>query len=172
MYRILGIGELLWDVLPDGPQLGGAPANFSVMAARLGDDVALMSRVGMDALGEMAIQRLGTFPLERRLIQKDHAQLTGQVTVEMKDGQPEYVIHEPAAWDYFELTEDWKSEAARADAICFGSLAQRHAMSRATVMGTVKATKTECLRIFDVNLRAPFFSAEVVLASVEMATVL
>jgi len=171
-YRVLGIGELLWDMLPDGPQLGGAPANFSVMASRLGDDVALMSRVGMDPLGELAVERLGAFPLERRLIQKDVELPTGQVSVEMKDGQPEYVIHEPAAWDAFELTEEWRREAVRADAICFGSLAQRRGESRATVMGVVKATRWECVRVFDVNLRAPFYSAEVVLASLKLATVL
>lgn len=172
MPRVLGIGELLWDMLPDGPQLGGAPANFSVMASRLGDDVALMSRVGMDALGESAVERLGTFPLDRRLIQKDMSLATGHVSVEVKDGQPEYVIHEPAAWDAFELTEEWRCEAAKADAVCFGSLAQRQAASRAAVMGVVKATRPECVRVFDVNLRAPFYSSEVVLASVELATVL
>jgi fructokinase len=172
MYRILGIGELLWDMLPDGREMGGAPANFSVMASRLGDDVALLSRVGMDELGERAIERLGAFPVERRLIQKDHAMPTGQVDVSVKDGQAEYVFQDPSAWDGMELTTEWKSEAMRADAICFGTLAQRHVASRETVMGVVKATRAECLRIFDVNFRAPFFSAEVVLASVEQATVL
>ena len=172
MPRVLGIGELLWDMLPDGPQLGGAPANFSVMAARLGDDVALMSRVGMDALGEMAVERLGAFPVGRRLIQKDAELATGQASVEVTDGVPEFLIHAPAAWDAFELTEEWRREAARADAICFGSLAQRREQSRETVMKVVRATRWECLRVFDVNLRAPFYSAEVVAASVRMATVL
>ncbi len=142
------------------------------MAARLGDDVALMSRVGADTLGELALARLGAFPLERRLIQRDGALPTGQVTVAVKEGQPEYVIHEPAAWDAFELTEEWKTEAGEADAVCFGSLAQRHAESREAVLGVVRAMKPGALRIFDVNLRAPFFSAEVVRASLKLATVL
>jgi fructokinase len=159
-------------MLPAGPQLGGAPANFSVMAARLGDDVALMSRVGKDSLGEVALHRLGKFPMELRLIQQDSEQATGQVNIEIANGQPSYVFQEPSAWDFLELTDEWRSEAARADAICFGTLAQRDPVSRATIQGLLGATRPECIRICDANLRAPYFHAELLRRSLELATVL
>jgi fructokinase len=171
-FRILGVGELLWDMLPAGPQLGGAPANFSVMAARLGDDVALMSRLGNDTLGELALDRLGKFPIERSLIQHDARQPTGQVNIEIAGGQPSYIFQEPSAWDFLELTEEWRSEAARADAICFGTLAQRASGSRETIQGLLRATRPGCIRICDANLRAPYFSAGILRISLELATVL
>jgi fructokinase len=171
-FRVLGVGELLWDMLPAGPQLGGAPANFSVMAARLGDDVALMSRVGKDDLGALALNRLGNFPIERRLIQQDAEQSTGQVNIEIANGQPSYVFQKPSAWDFLELTDEWRSEAARADAICFGTLAQRNPASRATIQGLLGATRPGCIRICDANLRAPYFNADILRSSLELATVL
>ena len=171
-FRILGVGELLWDMLPAGPQLGGAPANFSVMAARLGDDVALMSRVGKDSLGELAVDQLGKFPIERSLIQHDAEQPTGQVNIEIADGQPSYIFQEPSAWDFLELTDEWRSEAARADAICFGTLGQRASGSRETIQGLLRATRPGCIRICDANLRAPYFNADILRSSLELATVL
>jgi len=169
--RILGIGELLWDMLPDGPRLGGAPANYSVMAARLGNEAALLSRVGDDALGEKALGVLRAFPVNQNLVQIDPEQPTGQVTVKIEEGQPSYTIHQPAAWDFFELSERWLAEAAEVDAVCFGSLAQRSEHSQRTIQALLRATKMDCLRIFDVNLRAPFFTAEILRESLHRATV-
>ena len=171
-FRILGVGELLWDMLPAGPQLGGAPANFSVMAARLGDDVALMSRLGNDSLGELALNRLGNFPIERRLIQRDAGAATGRVNVEIAEGQASYVFEDPSAWDFLELTEEWRSEAARADAICFGTLGQRGAVSRETIHGLLREARPGCMRICDANLRAPYFNADILRTSLQLATVL
>jgi fructokinase len=168
---ILGIGELLWDLLPEGPRLGGAPANFSVMAGRLGSRAAILSRVGRDDLGRAALAALDPFPVVAEAVQVDAAQATGRVTVELKDGQPSYNIHEPAAWDFLDLSDDWVQFAKRADAICFGSLAQRSAVSRQTVQELVAQTSQQCLRVFDVNLRAPFYSSEAVQESLELATV-
>ena len=172
MYRILGIGELLWDMLPEGPQLGGAPANYSVMAARLGNDAAILSRIGDDELGHRALDVLRPFPLDCSHLQTDSEQPTGRVTVSFEDGQPSYTIHQPVAWDFFALSDDWQREAARADAVCFGSLAQRTEQSRTTIHALVRATRPECARIFDVNLRAPFYTAAIVRESLQLASVM
>jgi fructokinase len=170
-YLILGIGELLWDLLPDGPRLGGAPANFTVMAARLGNHAAILSRIGRDELGRNAMAKLDPFPVDARNIQVDTAHETGRVTVYLENGQASYTIHQPAAWDFLELTDDWISLAERANAVCFGSLAQRSTVSRQTIQTLVAQTSEDCIRVFDVNLRAPFYSAEIVQESLELATV-
>jgi fructokinase len=172
VYRILGIGELLWDMLPEGPQLGGAPANYGVMAARLGNDAAVLSRIGRDSLGEQALKILQPFPVDCGHLQVDREQPTGRVSVTFEDGQPVYTIHQPVAWDFFALSEDWLSEAGRADAVCFGSLAQRSELSRSTIHALVRATRPECVRIFDVNLRAPFYTAQIVRESLQLASVM
>ncbi len=169
---ILGIGELLWDLLPDGPRLGGAPANFSVMAGRLGNHAAILSRIGRDDLGRKAIDRLDPMPVDTSAIEIDPMHETGRVTVSFVDGQPRYEIHQPAAWDFFQLSDEWVKLAERADAICFGSLAQRSVESRQTIQALAAQTATDCIRVFDVNLRPPFYSAEVIQESLELATVL
>ena len=170
MYTILGIGELLWDILPAGPQLGGAPANYGVMAGRLGNNAYVLSRIGQDALGDEALRVLWPFPVNSAHVQVDPEQPTGRVTVQLNDGQPSYTIHQPVAWDFFELAEDWLSLAATADAVCFGSLAQRNERSRQTIHALVKATRLECHRIFDVNLRAPFYNSGIVSESLGLAS--
>ena len=171
-HLILGIGELLWDLLPEGPRLGGAPANFTVMAGRLGSHAAILSRIGRDDLGRRAIELLNPLPADTEFLQVDPAHETGRVTVDLKDGQPEYVIHQPAAWDSLELSDEWVKLAERANAICFGSLAQRSLESRQTIQTLAAQTKSQCIRVFDVNLRAPFYSSEVIQESLELATVM
>ena len=151
-HLILGIGELLWDVLPEGPRLGGAPANFTVMAGRLGNHAAILSRIGRDDLGRKAVDRLDPLPADTSHLQVDAAHETGRVTVAFTDGQPHYTIHEPAAWDFLELTDEWVRLAERADAICFGSLAQRCHESRQTIQTLAAQTSSSCVRVFDVNL--------------------
>lgn len=171
-HLVLGIGELLWDLLPSGAVLGGAPANFTVMAGRLGSHAAILSRIGRDDLGRQAISVLDPLPADTEYLQIDPAHETGRVTVELQDGQPSYVIHEPAAWDFMELNDDWVRLAERADAICFGSLAQRALESRQTIQTLAAQACSTCLRVFDVNLRAPFYSSEVLQESLELATVM
>lgn len=171
-HLILGLGELLWDVLPEGPRLGGAPANFAVMAARLGNHAAILSRIGRDDLGRKAMARLDPLPADAGALQVDPTHKTGRVTVKFDGGQPEYTIHENAAWDFLELTDDWVRLAERADAVCFGSLAQRSEASRRTIQALVAQTSSACVRVFDVNLRAPFYSSEVIEESLELATVI
>ena len=170
-HLILGLGELLWDILPDGPRLGGAPANFAVMAGRLGNNVALLSRVGWDDLGTQALDRLELLPVDSSLVQIDSQHETGRVTVDFAEGEPQYTVHQPAAWDFLELTEEWVQIARRADAVCFGSLAQRSLESRQTIQTLVRQTSPACVRVFDVNLRKPFYPSEVIRQSLELATV-
>jgi fructokinase len=169
---ILGIGELLWDLLPEGPRLGGAPANFTVMAGRLGSHAAILSRIGRDDLGRKAVDLLDPLPADTEYLQVDPLHETGRVTVALKEGQAKYTIHEPAAWDFLELSDEWVKLAERADAICFGSLAQRSLESRRTIQTLAAQTSANCVRVFDVNLRAPFYSSEVVQESLELATVM
>lgn len=168
---ILGLGEVLWDILPEGPRLGGAPANFGVMAGRLGNHVALLSRVGWDELGKEALDRLESLPVDASLVQIDSRHETGRVSVSFRDGQPQYTIHHPAAWDSLELSEEWVRAASRADAVCFGSLAQRGLESRQTIQTLVAQMSPTSVRVFDVNLRKPFYTSEIVEESLELATV-
>ena len=168
---VLGLGELLWDVLPDGPRLGGAPANFAVMAGQLGNHAALLSRIGRDDPGRTAVDRLDPLPVDASVLQVDPAHETGRVTVYFEGGQPRYTIHQPAAWDFLELTDEWVQLAERADALCFGSLAQRCLESRQTIQTLVAQSSSACIRVFDVNLRPPFYSGEVIQESLELATV-
>jgi fructokinase len=170
-HLILGIGELLWDMLPTGPRLGGAPANFAVMAGRLGNHAAVLSRIGRDDLGREAVHQLDPLPADTSFLQVDREHETGRVTVAFNNGQPEYTIHQPAAWDSLELSDEWVRLAERADAICFGSLAQRSIESRQTVQTLAAQASSRCIRIFDVNLRPPFYSSEVIQESLELATV-
>jgi fructokinase len=169
-HLILGIGELLWDMLPHGHRLGGAPANFTVMAARLGNRAIILSRIGNDDLGLEAVRRLNPLPVDTGYLQLDSEFETGRVTVSFVNGQPSYVIHQPTAWDSMELSTDWVQLAGRADVVCFGSLAQRSLESRRTIQALVAKTSPRCIRIFDVNLRAPFFSVETIRQSLELAT--
>ena len=171
-HLILGIGELLWDVLPEGPRLGGAPANFAVMAGRLGNHAAILSRIGRDDLGREAVALLDPLPADTSFLQVDPVHETGRVTVAFEDGQPHYTIHQPAAWDSMELTDEWVQLAERADAICFGSLAQRCLESRHTIQSLAAQTAAACVKVFDVNLRVPFFSSEVIQESLELASVM
>lgn len=168
---ICGVGELLWDVLPSGERLGGAPANFTVMASRLGNRSVIASRLGADERGRRALAQLQQFPVDLSYLQTDPKQPTGTVGVEFANGEPHYVIHQPVAWDFLEFTPQWKSLAAEADAVCFGSLAQREAASRNAIQNFVSATRSDAARVFDVNLRKPFYSADLIAESLNLANI-
>ncbi len=171
-YLLLGVGELLWDFLPEGPRLGGAPANFAVMSARLRNHAVILSRMGYDDLGGQAMEKLHATPADTGFLQFDRKHSTGHTSVSFSSGQPQYTIHEQAAWDYLELSDDWIRLVEQADAICFGTLAQRNAVSRQTIQTLLARTSSTCLRVLDVNLRAPFYSAGVIRESLALATVL
>jgi fructokinase len=169
---IVGLGELLWDLLPGGKQLGGAPANFAYHAAALGNRGVVASRVGADALGREARDRLRQSGLETAFVQEDPSHPTGTVLVELDpQGQPRYTIIENVAWDFLEWTPAWQELAAQAQAVCFGSLAQRAHQARATIRQFLLASRPEAVRIFDVNLRQSFYSAELLRQSLQLASI-
>ena len=172
-FQVLAIGEILWDLLPGGRQLGGAPANFIQHAQALGADAGLISRVGDDELGREALARLCARGVATDLIQVDSQAPTGTVSVEIgSDHQPRFTIHEAVAWDRLVVEDAALAAVRNADAVCFGSLAQRTPTGAAAERRLVDAAQPGALRIFDINLRPPFVQPEVVRASLERANVL
>ena len=172
-YTVVGLGELLWDVFPKGKELGGAPANFAYMTSLLGDYGIVASRVGSDALGRTAGRRLERIGLRSRYLQIDAKHATGTVKVEVDPaGQPTFEIAESVAWDFFEWTPEWERLAATADAVCFGSLAQRSAQSRDTIRAFLKEVRRGTTRVFDVNLRQAFYSADTLAESMTLTDIL
>jgi fructokinase len=170
---IVGLGELLWDLLPGGRQLGGAPANFAYFTNLLGDRGVVASRVGEDELGREAAARLRQLGSSADYLQYDPAHFTGTAQVAVDSaGQPKFEIVQPVAWDFLQWTPAWKQLAERADAVCFGSLAQRSPASRETIQQFLRSTRPQALRVFDVNLRPPFYSAEVLAESLPLAHVI
>jgi len=139
---ILGVGEILWDLLPSGKQLGGAPANFAYHAHALGAEAWPLSRVGDDALGREILTRLGELDLPTEGVAVDAEAPTGTVSVQFLDGQPSYTIHENVAWDHLDLDDQALALATRADALCFGTLAQRSPQSS----GTIRTLLAACAR--------------------------
>jgi fructokinase len=170
---VIGIGEVLWDLLPSGPQLGGAPANFAWHAHALGSSAQIISRVGDDERGKEIRRRLARMRLPDALVQTDLARGTGTVTVALADnGVAEYTIHEDVAWDHIVATDHALDVVRSADAICFGTLAQRHPDSRQSIQTVVAAARDDAWRIFDINLRQHYFSRELIAASLKLANVL
>jgi len=170
---VVGLGELLWDLFPKGKQLGGAPANFAYITALLGDSGMVASRVGDDRLGQEALWHLKFSRLDVSRIQRDLTHPTGTVKVEVDlRGQPEYHISENVAWDFLEFSEDWISLARATHAVCFGSLAQRNSVSRATIRAFLSALPSFAIGIFDVSLRQSYFSGDLLRDSARHATIL
>jgi fructokinase len=158
--EILCVGEVLWDALPAGLFLGGAPFNVAGHLHALGVRVGVVSRVGDDRLGTEALERLARSGIATDLVQIDPALETGFVSVTLDDdGIPAYDIVEPAAWDHIALQDGLLERAASAAAIVFGSLAQRHVVSRATIE---RLCEVDVPKVFDVNLRPPYDDVAVV----------
>ena len=172
-FKVIGIGEVLWDLLPGGKQLGGASANFACHAQTLGAEAWLVSSVGDDRLGREILERLSAMQVPVEGVAIDARAPTGTVAIEIApDGQPKFAIRENVAWDQITATDFTRGMVAQADAVCFGSLAQRNATSRTAIRSLVAATRPEALRIFDVNLRQDYFSREIIEASLRLANVL
>ncbi len=172
-FRVVGVGEVLWDLLLTGPQLGGAPANFAYHARSLGAEAQVITRVGSDEHGREIIRRFHEMALPDSGVQVDETAPTGTAKVELSgDGLAHFIIQESAAWDFMAVTREALAIARRADAICFGSLAQRSEPSRSTIQQLVAAAPTDALRVFDINLRQPFYSRGVIEESLRLANVL
>ena len=169
---VVGVGEILWDMLPTGRQLGGAPANFAYCSHLLGSRSVVASRVGTDPLGKDIRTALSKAGISDEFIQSDPSQPTGTAKVELDLArQPRFEIIQPVAWDFLEWTEAWRTLAESSAAVCFGSLAQRSAESRRTIARFLDATSPDSLRVFDVNLRQHFYSPEVIHESLKRANV-
>ena len=169
----VGIGEVLWDLLPGGRQVGGAPANFAYHAKSLGIGAQVVSCVGSDELGDEILAHLDRLGLGHEHIAVDREHPTGTVSVQLDAlGKPAYVIHEQVAWDYLSLLPQTLGLAARTDAVCYGSLAQRSPASRLAIRDFLAATRPECLRVFDVNLRQHYYNVDTIAVALEAADVL
>ncbi len=169
---VAGIGEVLWDKFPDVDRLGGAPANFVFHAAQLGAQARIVSRIGCDPGGSELRRQLEGRGVSTEYLQTDAVQPTGTVLVRLQDGQPNYTIMAPVAWDFLELTGDLKQLASRLDAICFGTLAQRNTVSQETIRWAVTSCPKTALRLFDINLRQSFYTNEIIEFGLRHATVL
>ncbi|WP_035614072.1 carbohydrate kinase [Haloferula sp. BvORR071] len=170
---VIGLGELLWDILPAGPRMGGAPANFACHAQALGARGAIVSSIGADDLGRRLLECLGELGVATDGIAVDVARPTGTVDVELgMDGQPCFTIREGVAWDGIPVQAAALELMAAASAVCFGTLGQRTASSRTAIRQLLQATPAAALRVFDVNLRQSFYSAELIHDSLELANVM
>ncbi len=170
--RVVGLGEVLWDLLPGGACLGGAPANFASITTLMGDQGIVASCVGEDSRGIDALRRMEELGLDIDHVQTDRDHPTGVVNVRLDgNGMAQYDIAHPVAWDFLQWTADWERLAANADAVCFGSLAQRSETSRGTIQRFVAATPKHAVRVFDVNLRQAYYSREVLSESMNVADI-
>lgn len=172
-FTVVGIGELLWDVFPDGKKLGGAPANFAYHCKAFGLGSYPVSCLGDDDLGREVLPVLEEHNVDMSFIAIDPEHPTGTVSVQIdKNGIPEYIIHEGVAWDHIPLTEEMITLAKKTDAVCFGSLAQRSKTSRQTIQNFLSATGTDCIKIYDINLRQHYYSQGLIEDMLELSTVL
>ena len=169
--KIVGLGEALWDVLPEGKKLGGAPANFAYHAGQFGLDTLAISAVGEDQLGDETLSALEEKGLKYIMPRVPFP--TGTVQVELDaQGVPAYEIREGVAWDNIPFTSEMEKVARSCKAVCWGSLAQRHEVSRNTIHRFLDATPPTCLKIFDINLRQTFYDEEVIRASLKRCNIL
>jgi fructokinase len=170
---VVGLGEVLWDVLPEGKKLGGAPANFAYHAGQfLGcDNTIAISALGEDKLADETVQALREHNLNDLLPRVPYP--TGTVQVQLDEqGIPTYDIKENVAWDNIPFDEDIQQIARNCRAVCFGSLAQRNVVSRETIHKFLDATPADCVKIFDINLRQQFYSQEIIKESLMRCNVL
>ncbi|HEY1068477.1 MAG TPA: carbohydrate kinase [Pirellulales bacterium] len=171
---VLALGEVLWDLFPDGERFGGAPANFACHAALLGADVAIASAVGDDARGRAAMDSLTRYGVDVKLVQTIEGAATGTVGITLdRNGKPTFIIHTNAAWDQVGWASELESLARNADAVYFGTLGQRSPDARETIRRTLDvARRAGVRRILDVNLRAPFYDPAMIRESIHQASLL
>ena len=168
---VVGLGEVLWDVLPEGKKLGGAPANFAYHVSQFGYDTMAVSAVGKDELGDETLEALNEKQLNFCMPRVDYPTGTVQVTLD-DEGVPTYVIREGVAWDNIPFTAELEDLAHHTSAVCFGSLAQRSPESRATIQAFLKALPENALKIFDINLRQNFYTRDLLVESMKACNIL
>jgi fructokinase len=158
---VVGLGEILWDCLPEGKKLGGAPANFAFHAGLLGADSIAVSAIGQDALGDEILRELDEKGLKYLMPRTEQPTGTVEVTLD-GEGIPTYDIKTGVAWDNIPLLSEMVELAEKCNCVCFGSLAQRSEVSRNTIRKFLRHTPDDCLRIFDINLRQKFYTKELI----------
>ncbi|MCP3965430.1 MAG: carbohydrate kinase [Lentisphaerae bacterium] len=168
---IVGIGEILWDIFPEGKKLGGAPCNFAYHSAAQGAEGITVSAVGEDQDGNEIIAGIKDRKLTTDYISRAPYP-TGTVTVKVNDGIPSYIIHQDTAWDNLKWTENLHTLAAQTDAVCFGSLAQRNSVTANTIYKFLDSVRESCVKIFDVNLRQNFYNEKLLRKSLGYANIL
>lgn len=168
---VVGLGEVLWDVFPDGKKLGGAPANFAWHVKQFGLDALAVSAVGTDSLGDEALSEFDRRGLDYLILRVDRPTGTVRVTLDAQ-GVPSYEICEGVAWDHIPFSTEVQACARGAKALCWGSLAQRNVVSRATIEAFIGAAPADCLKVFDINLRQHFYTREVIEVSFRACDVL
>ncbi len=168
---IVGLGEALWDCLPDGSKLGGAPANFAYHASQFGNDAYAISAIGNDALGDQTLKEFDEKHLKYVMPRVDYP--TGTVQVELdEEGIPTYDIKQNVAWDNIPFTPEIENVAKHCGCVCFGSLAQRNKISRDTIHRFLDTTPMSCLKIFDINLRQNFYTKDIIQESLKACDIL
>ncbi len=170
---VVGLGEVLWDVLPEGKKLGGAPANFAYHAGQFlgSDNTIAISALGEDKLADETIEALREHNLNDLLPRVPYP--TGTVQVQLDEqGIPTYDIKENVAWDNIPFDDDIQEIARNCRAVCFGSLAQRNVVSRETIHKFLDATPDDCVKIFDINLRQQFYTKEIIKESLLRCNIL
>lgn len=168
---VVGLGEVLWDMLPEGRKIGGAPVNFAYHAGQFGIDTMAVSAIGNDKLGEDTIAEMNGKHLNHIFPSVPYPTGSVQVSLDEK-GVPAYDIKENVAWDNIPFTNEIESVARNCRAVCFGSLAQRNAVSRNTIRKFIESTPSGCIRIFDINLRQNFYTSNVIRDSLEHCNIL
>lgn len=171
VLKVIGIGEILWDLLPEGRQLGGAPTNFAFHANQLGLESSIISSVGNDDLGKEILNAIHHTDIISFIDVIDRP--TGTVSVQLdKNGIPKYVIHENVAWDFISPSEAALAFAKHSNAICFGSLAQRSETSYYSIKEILKTVSANALKVFDINMRQQFYNERIISNSLDLANVL
>ncbi len=170
---VVGLGEALWDMLPEGKKIGGAPANFAYHVSQNGLDGIAVSAIGNDDLGNELLDKYHAAGLNTQIAYVDYPTGTVQVSLDAK-GAPQYEIKEGVAWDNIPFTPEIENIARNSAAVCFGSLAQRNSVSRKTITSFLSAMPQDenTLKIFDINLRQHFYDKETITASLNLCNVL
>ena len=172
MTKIIAIGEIVWDCLPAGNQLGGAPLNFAFFAKELGAQAYAVSAVGNDELGDETLHVASATGVNLDFVQRNDLPTSRVLVTLDENGIPQYEIVEGVAWDAVECADSALELVRDASVICWGSLAQRTEKSRQSVLSMLSAAPASCLKVFDINIRQHYYSLEVIKNSLEYADIL
>src|SRR5437667_4667345 len=169
---VVSFGETLWDLLPSGPALGGAPFNFAYRVSSLGDQGLIVTRLGRDDYGRKALDQMAALGMDATHVQQDDHRPTGTVHVALDEKRnPEFLIVPGVAYDFIEVTPEALELAAAADCFCFGTLAQRAPGSRLTLHRLLDVA-SKCLKFLDINLRKECYSLQTISESLKRANIL